>query len=310
MQKRKVGSGAIGLAAQFRKYWQICLLILPALFILAYFKYYPMYGVQIAFRNYRMQDGILGSEWIGLEMFQKLFQTKAFMQALRNTLLLNLYLILFSFPMSILFGVMLNECRNLFYKRTVQTITYLPHFLSWVIVYALFNNMLTLNTGIVNKMLSLIGRQQVIFLTSNQHFRSILVISDIWKNTGWNTIVILAGITAIDPTMYEAAVIDGASRIGLVRYVTLPGIRSTIVVLLILRLSAIMQNDVTQILMFYNPTVYEVGDVIGTYIFRQGLGKMKFSLTAAAGLLQSAVGMVLILISNKAAYMIGERGIW
>ena len=295
---------------QFRMYWQICLLILPALAILIYFKYYPMYGVQIAFRDYKMNLGIWGSKWIGLDIFRKLFKTKAFLQAFRNTVILNLYSLVFAFPLSILFGVMLNECRWNGYKRIVQTVTYLPHFLSWVIVYALFNNMLQLNTGIVNRIISLFGHEQIIFLQSTKYFRSIIVISEIWKNTGWNTIVILAGITAVDPALNEAALIDGASRFQRVLYVTLPCIRSTIVVLLILKLGALMQNDITQIMMFYNSTTYEVGDVIGTYIYRQGIGKMSFSLTTAAGLIQSCIGMVLILITNTIAHKMGETGLW
>lgn len=295
---------------QFRMYWQICLLILPALVILLYFKYYPMYGVQIAFRDYKMNLGIWGSKWIGLDIFRKLFKTKAFLQAFRNTVILNLYSLVFAFPLSILFGVMLNECRWNGYKRIVQTVTYLPHFLSWVIVYALFTNMLQLNTGIVNRIISLFGHEQIIFLQSTKYFRSIIVISEIWKNTGWNTIVILAGITAVDPALNEAALIDGASRFQRVLYVTLPCIRSTIVVLLILKLGALMQNDITQIMMFYNSTTYEVGDVIGTYIYRQGIGKMSFSLTTAAGLIQSCIGMVLILITNTIAHKMGETGLW
>lgn len=310
VNRRKPRSSKAPLGARMKKYWQIWLLILPSLAILAYFKYYPMYGVQIAFRDYKMLDGITGSPWVGLEYFGKLFRNKMFLQALRNTLLINVYMLIFSFPTSVIFGIMLNECRNLFFKRLVQTVTYLPHFLSWVIVYSLFNNMLALNTGVVNKLLTLLGQEQVIFLSSTQYFRSILILSDIWKNTGWNTIVILAGITAIDPTLYEAAVIDGASRIRMVWHVTLPGIRSTIVVLFILKLGSIMQNDVTQVLMFYNPSVYEVGDVIGTFVYRMGIDKLKFSLTSAAGLVQSAVGMVLILITNTIAHRMGERGLW
>lgn len=307
--KRLVG-GRSSLGMRMKKYWQIWLLIVPSLLILAYFKYYPMYGVQIAFKDYKILKGINGSEWVGLEHFKTLFGNKTFMQAFWNTLILNAYSLIFAFPTSVIFGVMLNECRNLFFKRTIQTVTYLPHFLSWVIVYALFNNMLALNTGIVNKIFDFLGLEQVIFLSSKAHFRSILVISDIWKNTGWNTIVILAGITAIDPTLYEAAVIDGANRVRMVWHVTLPGIRSTIVVLFILKLGSIMQNDVTQILMFYSPSVYEVGDVIGTYVYRMGVTKMKFSLTSAAGFVQSAIGMVLILLTNKIAHMMGERGLW
>ena len=298
------------LRKQFRMYWQICLLILPALAILLYFKYYPMYGVQIAFRDYKMNLGIWGSKWIGLDIFRKLFKTRAFLQAFRNTVILNFYSLVFAFPLSIIFGVMLNECRWNGYKRIIQTVTYLPHFLSWVIVYALFNNMLQLNTGIVNKIIRLFGHEQIIFLQSTKYFRAIIVISEIWKNTGWNTIVILAGITAVDQALNEAALIDGASRLQRVLYVTLPCIRSTIIVLLILKLGALMQNDITQIMMFYNSTTYEVGDVIGTYIYRQGIGKMSFSLTTAAGLVQSGIGMILILITNTIAHKTGETGLW
>ena len=204
---------------------------------------------------------------------------------------------------------MLNECRKIQYKRFIQTVSYLPHFLSWVIVYAIFNNFLSAN-GIINVLVRAFGGETTIFLTESRYFRAILVFSDIWKNTGWNTIVILAAITSIDPALYEAAIIDGASRVQRMVHVTLPAIRSTIIVLLILRLGRIMSDDVTQVIVFYNSAVYDVGDVLGTYLYRQGLGKMDYDFSTAAGLFQSVIGMVLILLTNRIAHSMGETGLW
>lgn len=292
-----------------KKYWQIYLLILPALLIMLYFRYYPMWGAQIAFRDYKISQGILGSEWVGLKWFIKLFKTKKFLNVLGNTLVLNFLYLFISFPISILAGLMLNECRKIQYKRFIQTVSYLPHFLSWVIVYAIFNNFLSAN-GIINVLVRAFGGETTIFLTESRYFRAILVFSDIWKNTGWNTIVILAAITSIDPALYEAAIIDGASRVQRMVHVTLPAIRSTIIVLLILRLGRIMSDDVTQVIVFYNSAVYDVGDVLGTYLYRQGLGKMDYDFSTAAGLFQSVIGMVLILLTNRIAHSMGETGLW
>ena len=294
---------------RMRKYWQIYLLIIPALLVLIYFKYYPMYGVQIAFRDYKIVKGITGSKWVGLKWFRKLFNTPKFSQVVWNTLYLNVLHLFTSLPLAIFFGLVLNECNVIGYKRVIQTVSYVPHFLSWVIVYAIFNNMLA-DKGIINSMIKALGGQSVVFLSQSRYFRSILVISDLWKNTGWNTIVILAAITSIDPSLYEAAVMNGANRLQRMAHVTLPSIRSICVVLLILRLGSIMADDVTQVLVFYNTAVYDVGDVLGTYMYRQGLGKMEYSFSSAAGLFQSVIGMALILITNKFAHMMGEQGLW
>lgn len=296
-------------ATRVKKYWQIYLLLIPALVILFMFKYYPMYGVQIAFRDYNIVKGITGSPWVGMKWFTKLFNTPKFTSVVTNTLIINLLHLLTNLPLSVVFGLLLNECSHTGYKRVIQTVSYLPHFLSWVIVYAIFNNMLS-GSGIINLIIKLFGGEPIIFLTQSKYFRTVLVISALWKNTGWNTIVILAAITAVDPQLYEAAVIDGANRVQRIWHVTLPFLRSTIVMLLILQIGSIMADDVTQILLFYNSAVYDVGDVLGTYIYRQGLGKMNYSLTSAAGLFQSAIGMILILITNKLAHMMGEQGLW
>lgn len=294
---------------RMRKYWQIYLLIIPALLVLLYFRYYPMYGVQIAFRDYKIVKGITGSKWVGLKWFRKLFNTPKFSQVVWNTLYLNVLHLFTSLPLAIFFGLVLNECNLIGYKRVIQTVSYVPHFLSWVIVYAIFNNMLA-DKGIINSIIKAFGGQSIVFLSQSKYFRAILVISDLWKNTGWNTIVILAAITSIDPSLYEAAVMDGANRLQRMAHVTLPSIRSICVVLLILRLGSIMADDVTQVLVFYNTAVYDVGDVLGTYMYRQGLGKMEYSFSSAAGLFQSVIGMALILVTNKFAHMMGEQGLW
>jgi len=297
------------MGVRIKKYWQIYLLILPAIVVLLWFRYYPMYGLQIAFRDYKIVKGITGSKWVGMKWFIKMFSTPKFMEVLGNTLIINLLHLLTSLPFSVTFGLMLNEMTHIRYKRVLQTISYLPHFLSWVIVYAIFNNLLSMN-GIINSAIHALGGEKIVFLSESEWFRGVLVSSTLWKNTGWNTIVILAAITSIDPQLYEAAVIDGANRLQRMIHVTLPGIRSTIVVLLILQLGRIMGDDVTQVLMFYNSAVYDVGDVLGTYIYRQGLGKMQYSFTSAAGMFQSVIGMTLILITNKIAHMMGEKGLW
>ena len=301
--------GINSLGTRMKKYWQIYLLIIPALLLLLYFQYYPMFGVQIAFKDYKIVKGIMGSKWVGMKWFLKLFRTPKFTQVVWNTLILNILYLFISLPVSIIFGLMLNECQHIGYKRVIQTVSYMPHFLSWVIIYAIFNNILA-DRGLINTVIKLLGGKSVVFLTQSKYFRTIMVSADLWKNTGWNTIVILAAITSIDPSLYEAAVMDGASRIQRMYHVTLPGIRSILIVLMILRVGRIMGDDVTQVLMFQNNATLDVSDVLGTYLYRQGLGKMEYSYTSAAGLFQSAIGMVLILITNKCAHMMGEQGLW
>lgn len=298
------------LLAGVRKYWPIYLLLIPPLVVLIWFRYVPMYGVQLAFKDYNMRLGITASPWAGMKHFEMLFRTPQFLTVVRNTLLINFYSLIFQFPVPILFALLINECRFLRYKRVIQTVSYLPHFLSWVVISALFENMLALDTGIVNRVIQLFGGEQQVFLSSTRWFRTILICADIWHSAGWGTIVILSAITSIDPCLYEAAVMDGASKIKRLWHVTLPGIRSTIVVLLIMRMGYALSDNVEEVLMFYNQVVYSVGDVLGTYIYRYGLGQMKYSYTTAAGLFSSAVGMVLLLLTNRAAHAMGERGLW
>lgn len=290
--------------------WQIYLLLIPALVILIWFRYIPMYGIQIAFKDYNIVKGIAGSDWVGLKYFEKLLKNSMFLRALRNTLILNLYNFLFQTPMPIFFAVLIDSCKCLWYKKTIQTVSYLPHFLSWVIVGALFSNLLALDTGIVNRIVTMLGGEQRVWLSSEDCFRGIVTFADIWKSTGWGTIVYLAAMTGIDPSLYEAASIDGAGRWQRIWHVTLPGIRATIAVILIIRAGGALANDVEMVLALYSPTVYEVGDVLGTYMYRTGIGNMKYSLTTAAGLFTSVIGMILMIGADRISNKMGERGIW
>lgn len=291
-------------------YWQVYVLLIPALVILIWFRYIPMYGLQMAFKDYKIVLGISGSPWVGLKHFEKLLNNTLFLRALRNTLILNLYNFVFGVPVPIIFAILLDSCKCLWYKKIVQTVSYLPHFLSWVIVGALFSNLLALDTGIVNRIVMFFGGEQKVWLASEKHFRAIVTLADIWKSAGWGTIIYLAAMTGIDPSLYEAASIDGAGRWKRTWHVTLPGIRSTIAIVLIMCAGGALGNNLEMMLAMYSSSVLEVGDVLGTYMYRTGIGGMKYSLTAAAGFFTSAVGMLLMIIADRISNKMGERGIW
>jgi putative aldouronate transport system permease protein len=292
--------------------WQVYFMALPALAVLIWFRYLPMGGLVIAFKKYNLMQGIWRSDWMDpwYKYFQDLVNTPKFWQVLLNTLIINFYRIVFQFPVPILFALMIDECRWLPYKRMVQTVSYLPHFLSWVIVYSLFANMLAFDTGIVNSILVLLGGRREVFLSDPGKFRGILVIADIWKTAGWGTIIILAAITAVDPAQHEAAIMDGAGKLRRIWYVTLPCIRPTIVALFIMRTGAALSTDVEMVLQFYNPLVYDVGDVLGTYMYRIGIGNMKFSFITAVGLFVAVVNMTFMLLADRGAKAMGEYGLW
>ena len=287
-------------------------MVLPALVILIWFRYVPMYGLQIVFKRYNLLRGIMASPWADppTMYLSELFNAPRFFIALRNTLIINFYRLIFQFPIPIIFALMINECRNVAYKRIVQTVSYLPHFLSWVIVYNLFFNLLSFDSGIVNRIITFFGGEKQLFFSNPKLFRGVLVGADIWQSAGWGTIVILAAITAVDPQLHEAAYIDGADKLKRIWHVTMPCIRPTIIVLLILRTGSALADNVEMVLQFYNPMVYDVGDVLGTYIYRVGLGSMRFSFAAAAGFFSSIVNCILLFATDRIAKRMGEHGLW
>jgi putative aldouronate transport system permease protein len=289
--------------------WLLYLFLLPGLVYFLLFKYLPMYGVIIAFQDFSPFLGISGSEFVGWKHFIRFFTDDEFITVFRNTLLISLYKLLFGFPVPVVLALMLNEARIRWFKRTAQTLFYIPHFFSWVVFGGIVIQALSAD-GMVNSLLALFGIEPVMFLGSKAYFRSILVISDIVKESGWASIIYLAAIAGVDPSLYEAARIDGAGKLREIWHITLPGIRSTIVILLILRLGSVLELGVQQVFMLYNPLVYEVGDIIDTYVYRVGLTQQKYSFAAAVGLFQSTVGLILIYLSNQVAKRLGGGGLW
>lgn len=293
-----------------RKNYDLYLLLIPGLVMIVLFKYVPMYGITIAFKDFNIFEGIMKSQWVGFENFQKLFTTPEFFRIFRNTLLISCYKIIFNFPLPIIIAICLNEMRCLKLKKTIQTVIYLPHFLSWVIVAGIFSSVLSTSGGIVNSLIENFGGQPIPFLMSKQWFRSILVLTDGWKTMGWGSIIYIAAISGIDQELYEAAEMDGAGRLKKIWHITLPMLSSTIVLMLILRLGTIMVDGQEQVLMLYNPTVYETGDILTTYVYRMGIGKMDYSFSSAVGLLNSVISLFLVLSGNYISGKLTNRSIW
>ncbi|WNQ14254.1 ABC transporter permease subunit [Paenibacillus aurantius] len=285
-------------------------MLVPGMIFLILFKYTPMYGILIAFQEFNIFDGISGSPWVGLEQFQKLMVSDEFGRVFRNTLLISFYKIVILFPIPILLALFLNEVAKMWFKRLVQTIVYLPHFLSWVIIAGLFVNILSPSGGLINEMIVALGGKPISFLIDNNYFRSVLVLTAGWKEVGWNAIIFIAAIAGIEQDQYEAAALDGAGRIKQMIHITLPGIAPTIVLMFLLRIGHLLEAGTEQVLTLYNPVVYETGDVIGTYVYRVGLGKLDYSFSTAVGLFNSVVGFLLIVSGNWLSKKLLNRSIW
>ena len=294
----------------FRNNFDLYLLLIPGLVYLFMFKYLPMYGILIAFQDYNMFKGIAGSEWVGLKHFMNMFSQAEFYQLFRNTLCISIYKLVFLFPIQIFIALLLNEIHVTWFKKTTQTIIYIPHFLSWVIVAGIFQTLLSPSSGIVNQVIQKLGGEPVSFLMSKEWFRTVLVVSSGWRSTGYSAVVYIAAIAGIDQELYEAATVDGAGKIRQILHITLPGISTTIVLMLILKLGQIMDAGTEQILLMYNPTVYEVGDVIGTYVYRIGLGKQEYSFSTAVGLFNSVIGFILVISGNFVSRKVSGSSIW
>lgn len=297
-----------------RRIWQyrvLYIMLLPGIVYYILFKYLPMYGVIISFKDFRIMEGIMASPWADPwnKHFLTFFESPYFYQLLRNTILISVYKLIFGIVPPILMAILLNECRVRWFKSLVQTLTYMPHFLSWVIIYGILIALLSQTSGLVNTWIKDMTGSTIPFLTSPTYFRSLLVTSEIWQNLGWGAIIYLAAMSGIDTTLYEAARVDGASRLRMIWHITLPGIRSVIVMLFILNLGHIMDAGFGQIYVLYNLQVYSVADIIDTWVFRTGLQQMNFSLASAVGLFKSVIGFVLVLVSNRIAKKWGE-GIW
>jgi putative aldouronate transport system permease protein len=286
------------------------LMMLLPLIILVVFRYLPLYWNIISFFDYNVYGGLSNSEFIGLSHFKRFFTDNQFSRILSNTLIISIYKLVWGFPFPIMLALILNEVRNVVFKKTVQTLIYLPHFISWIIYGSIITSILSPSTGIINNILKVTGIMPVNFLASQIFFRPVLVVTSIIKEAGWGTIVYLAAITQIDPSLYESAEMDGAKKMRKIFSITLPSILPTVAMLLILRLGHLLSAGFEQIYILYNPSVYRVADVFETYIYRNGILGGDFGYTTAVGLFQSLVAVVLIVGANWLSRRFADYSMW
>ncbi|OUS75774.1 sugar ABC transporter permease [Paenibacillus sp. MY03] len=286
------------------------LMFAPVLLYFIMFKYVPMFGIVISFMDYNLFKGLGESEWVGLKYYQQFFNNRDALVIIKNTLLLGLYKLLFGFPAPIILALLLNELRHAVYKRLVQTISYLPHFLSNVVVASMLLLLLSPSTGMVNRIIGWFGLPAISFLQEAEWFRTIYVLSEIWQQVGWGSILYLAAITTIDPQLYEAARMDGAGRWKQTLHVTLPGIAATIVILLILQIGGMLEIGFEKVFLLSNAATYDTSDVIPTYVYRVGILQGNFSYATAIDLFMGIIGFLLVYGSNKISRRLGENSLW
>lgn len=289
---------------------QLLILFLPCIVFYILFRYGPLYGLIIAFKDYSVYQGILGSPWVGLKHFQRFFESPDFWLLFKNTFLLGIYTLLWAFPFPILFAVMLNEVRSVSFKKTVQTFSYLPAFLSVVIISSMIIDFLSPTHGLVNTAIKALGFDGIYFLTIPEWFRTIYVSSEIWQHMGYEAIIYLAAIAGIDPTLYEAAKVDGAKRWHRIRYITLPSIMPTILIMFIIKSGSVFRIGYEKVLLLYNPMTYDVADVFSTYVYRKGLLETNYSYAASVGFFEAIIALVMLLLSNTISKKAGGKGLW
>ena len=286
------------------------LLLVPCAVYFLVFKYVPMYGLILAFKDFKFSKGIFGSQWVGLSNFKYLFELDTFYSVLWNSLKLSFLRLLIYFPIPIILALAINEIPFLRFKRLAQTTIYLPYFISWVVIGGILVNLLSPSWGVVNSVIKAFGGEPVFFLGKAKYFQGIVVASNIWKNAGWDTIIYLAALSSINPALYEAAAIDGASRLQRIWHITLPGIKSTIVILLLLNVGSLMSNGFEQIYMLQNGSNLAVSEVFETYTYRLGIINGRFSFATTVGMFSSVVSFTLLFLSDRAAKAMGEEGIF
>lgn len=306
--RQRVWGRRAGVARRsWQKYWQLYLCLIPVTLYFAIFHYAPMYGLQIAFRDYNPVAGFLQSKWVGMKHFTRFFNSYYFERVLTNTVMISLYQLIFAFPAPILLALMLNELRSDRFRKFMQMLTYAPHFLSVVVVVGMLNTMLAPTTGIVNHALQAMGGERVFFMAESFWFKPLYVFSGIWQSMGWSSIIYIASIAGIDPALYEAAVVDGASRLRRVVHVTLPGILPTVIILLILQCGRIMNIGFEKVYLMQNALNLDSSEVISTYVYKSGMLSAQFSFASAVGLFNSVVNFAMLLLVNGISRTLGDR---
>jgi len=293
-----------------RKYHNYYLMLIPGIVLIGLFAYLPIICNFIAFKDYKIFLGPFKSTWNGLDNFTRLFQGNDFGQIFSNTLVLGMLKLLLGFPAPILLALMLNEVGNQLFKRLVQTVVYLPHFISWVVIASLTSTLLSPNDGIINMLLSKLGHQPIFFMGDPEYFRGVLVATDIWKETGWSAIIYLAALSGIPQDMYEAATVDGAKRMQKILFITLPCLVPTIIIMLLLRVGNIINVGFEQVFTLYSPPVYRVADIIDTYVYRIGIVDAQYGFATAAGLFKSVVALVLVVSCNWITKKSGQESLF
>ncbi|MBT2291488.1 sugar ABC transporter permease [Paenibacillus albidus] len=293
----------------YKKNKWLILMVLPVVAWYILFHYVPMYGVIIAFKQFSPIKGIWDSNWVGLQHFYDFFNSISAWRVIRNTLLINFYQLIFAFPAPIILALLLNEIKSKYFKKTIQTVTYLPHFVSTVVICGMIIDFFA-KSGLINDIIAYFGGSRTIFLVEEGWFRTIYVGTGIWQGVGWGSIIYLAALTAIDTELYEAVTIDGAGRWKQFVHITLPGIAPTIVILLIMNIGHMMSEGYEKVILLYNPSTYETADIISSYVYRRGLVEADYSFSAAVGLFNSIVNLILIVTANYVSRKVNETSLW
>lgn len=307
-QKRGV---AHVISKDFKRNYFVYFMVIPVVAYYVIFCYWPMYGLQIGFKDFNIMAGYAASPWADplLKYFLRYFNGLYFWRTIRNTVLLNVYGLLISFPLSIVFALLLNEIRSSLFKRTVQTISYLPYFISMIVICGIINDF-CMTDGLINSVIALFGGKKTALLQQSSLFRTIYIASDVWQYLGWNSIIYFAALAGIDQELYQAAVIDGAGRFRQMWHITLPGIQPTIVIMLILSFGSMFSVGAEKVILLYNPATYDTADVISSYVYRDGLQRSAYSYGSAVGMFNSVINVILLVIANQISRKIGETSLW
>ena len=299
-----------GLGAYLKENWDLYAMLAPAVIFIAIFAYWPMYGVLMAFQNFNPFQGVFGSPWVGLQHFERFFGTPTAMRIIMNTLILSVQTLIFTFPAPIILALMLHYCISKRFSRIVQSATYFPFFIATVVLVGMMHLFFSPSVGMVNHAIEALGGQRIVFMADSSWFRPLFVGSRVWQGTGFGAIIFIAALSGVDPTLYEAAIIDGASKWNRIRHIDLPTIMPTIIIMLILSLGSIMSVGFEQVFLMQNPRNTEVSEIIATYVYRMGLLEGRFSFAAAVGLFNSVVNFIMLITVNMIAKKVSSTSLW
>lgn len=299
-----------GFKRSFKRDYQLYLLILPAVIYFLIFHYAPMYGIQLAFKDYKVIEGITGSPWVGFEHFERFFNSYQFERLIKNTLGISFFQLIAGFPVPIILALLLNTVKNKAGKKFVQTVTYVPHFISVVVLTGMLHIFLSPNGGLLNTIIGLIGIEPIYFLGEKQYFKSIFVLSGIWQNAGWGTIIYLAALAGVGPELYEAAKVDGASKLQIVRHIDFPSILPTVIILLVMNLGRIMNIGWQKAYLLQNSLNSETSEIIQTYMYKVGLIERQFEYSTAISLFNAVINIILLVTANRLAKRFSESSLW